>query len=147
MLQNKLIKSTNNLNKQNKINKILVFGNNLIKGDSLTFNLIPKLQKIYQDIKFKEFDPTENLEGEIQNRSLFILDVAKGIKDLKILNIFDLDNLELSIYSMHDFDLAYNIKLLKKLEKLKHITIIAIPPNIKETEALIKIKKAIEFLR
>ena len=36
---------------------------------------------------------------------------------------------------MHDFDLSYNLKLLKKIGKLKEVEIIGVPENMNEKEA------------
>jgi len=108
--------------------KILVFGNILFEKDNLALKLISKLQRSFPKIEFKEFDPTENLEKEIENKCLNILDVAEGISKVKVLNFNDIGKLEIiKSCSMHDFDLAYNLKLLKKIKKLKNVKIIAVP--------------------
>ncbi len=114
--------------------KILVFGNPLVEKDNLVLKLISKLREKFPDIEFKEFDPTENLEKEIENGKLFILDVAEEIKKVKIIK--DIEKLEfIKSCSMHDFDLAYNLKLLKKIGKLKEVEIIIVPQNMNEKEA------------
>ena len=106
--------------------KILVFGNPLVEKDNLALKLLPKLRKEFPQIEFKEFDPTENLEAEIENKKLFILDVVEGIN--KVILIKDINKLQTNkIYSMHDFDLGYNLKLLKKVGKLKEVEIIGVP--------------------
>ena len=37
--------------------------------------------------------------------------------------------------SLHDFDMAYFLKLMKQLGKLESVRIIAIPPSLAEAEA------------
>ena len=124
--------------------KILVFGNLLVDRDNLALKLIPKLQQAFNNIEFKEFDPAESLENEIENKTLTILDVAEGIKEVVVLGFDDIDKLENDkVFSMHDFDLAYNLKLLKKMELLDDIKIIAIPNKMDEGEALSQIKNFI----
>ncbi len=119
--------------------KILVFGNLLTKQDNLALKLLPKLRELFPDIEFKEFDPTENLEAEIENKKLSILDVVQGINNVTIIR--DIEQLSQNkVYSMHDFDLAYNLKLLKKIGKLKEIEIIGLPQNISEGEAISQIQ-------
>lgn len=114
--------------------KLLVFGNPLVEEDNLTLKLIPRLRKEFHEIEFKEFDPTENLESEVEQGKLTILDVAQGIKKVKIVK--DIDKLELiKSCSMHDFDLAYNLKLLKKIGKLKKVEIIAVPMGMGKEES------------
>ncbi|MBU3924134.1 MAG: hypothetical protein KJ592_04405 [Nanoarchaeota archaeon] len=123
--------------------KILIFGNPLLKQDSLPIKLLPKLKVIYPNIEFKEIDPTENLEFEGPN--LTILDTAIGINKVTLLT--SLEKIKTNkIYSMHDFDLALNLKLLKKIGKLKDIKIIAIPSTITEEKAIQDISNIINKL-
>lgn len=126
--------------------KILVFGNLLEEKDNLALKLIPNLHEKFPEIEFKEFDPTESLENEIEKKELIILDVAEGIKEVKLVE--DIDKLEtIGKYSMHDFDLAYNLKLLKKIGKLKRVKIIAVPMEMDEEEAFNKIRAILEKQR
>jgi Ni,Fe-hydrogenase maturation factor len=119
--------------------KILVFGNPLVKQDNLALRLIPWLQKEFPHDDFKEFDPTENLEAEIENGKLAILDVAEGIE--KVIVIEDIDKLELiKSCSMHDCDLAFNLKLLKKIGKLKGVKIIGLPMEMSEEIAIKEVR-------
>jgi Ni,Fe-hydrogenase maturation factor len=123
--------------------KILVFGNPMVEKDSLAIKMIPKLKKQFSksDFDFVEFDSSEDLHK--QGRNLIILDVAQGIEKIEIIE--DLDHLSVGrVYSMHDFDLAYNLKLLKKIGLLDSIKIIAIPQDMAEDEAFEGVKKMLE---
>ncbi len=113
--------------------KILVFGNPLVKEDALALQIMPQLQELFPEIEFKEFDPTESLENEGEH--LKILDVAKGIDKITVLD--DLNHLQLDkVYSMHDFDLGYSLKLLKKMGFIKTVKILCLPMNFPEEEAI-----------
>ena len=115
--------------------KILVFGNKLVEKDNLALKIMPKLQELFPEIQFKEFDPTESLEKETENKNLNIIDVAEGINKVRIIN--NLNQLEtIKPYSMHDFDLAYNLKLLKKINLIDNVNIICIPIKMQEQEAI-----------
>jgi len=124
--------------------KILVFGNPLVQEDSLAIKVSEKLKKLLPGVEFKEFDSAENLEEEGKN--LLILDVAKGIDRVQIIN--GVENYQSgNIYSLHDFDLAMTLKLLKKMKKIDSVCVIAIPFDysfakaFKETEnAILKLK-------
>ena len=49
----------------------------------------------------------------------------------------DLEKIEQSkIYSMHDFDLSITLKLLKKINAIDSVRIIAIPPDYVEEKAV-----------
>lgn len=116
--------------------KIIVFGNPLVRGDSLPLNILPKLRKRFPELEFVVADPSESLE--IDCDELWILDSAEGIEDVTILD--DVSGLDLpSRFSVHDYDLALDLKLLSKLGKLGKLKIIAVPMEMKEKEALRKI--------
>ena len=119
--------------------RILIFGNILIDKDNLALKLIPKLKKNFPEIEFKEFDPTESLENEIENGGLRIIDVAEGIDKVQLIE--NIEQLERNrLFSMHDFDLAYNLKLLDKIDRVKKIKIICIPMGYNEKEAFNQIQ-------
>ena len=123
--------------------KILVFGNPLLKQDSLPIKLLPKLRQLYPNIEFLEIDPVENLDK--QGKHLTIIDTIQNINKITIIE--NLDQLHTNkIYSMHDFDLALNLKLLKKLNIIESVKIIGIPMNISEDEALNQLSKPISTL-
>ncbi|OGH77935.1 MAG: hypothetical protein A2469_03145 [Candidatus Magasanikbacteria bacterium RIFOXYC2_FULL_40_16] len=112
---------------------IYIFGNPLLDFDNLPIQLQPELEKIFPDINFVAMDPNENLRPE--NKELIIIDTAVGIDHVTILD--DIDKIELSPqYSLHDYDLGFNLKLLKKLGQLEKITIFCVPPDINKKQAL-----------
>jgi Ni,Fe-hydrogenase maturation factor len=120
--------------------KILVFGNPLLKQDSLPLKILPKLKQKFPNIEFLEIDPTEDLDKQGEN--LIILDTVDKIKKITIIN--SIEKLHANkIYSMHDFDLALNLKLLKKLNIIKSVKIIGIPMKINEDEILKQISNYI----
>lgn len=123
--------------------RILVFGNPLVQEDSGAIELVPELKKLFPHIEYKELDAAENIEEE--GRNLTILDVAQGIEKVTVLE--DLSILEAAPqYSMHDFDLALTLKLLKKMKKIDSVRIIAIPINYEKKKAIDEIKKAIRSI-
>jgi len=125
--------------------KILVFGNPLSEKDNLALKLLPKLKKKFPNIEFKEIDPSESLESEIEQEKLFALDVVHGINKIKIIK--DIEQLKTNkIYTMHDFDLALNLKLLKKVGKLKEIEIIGVPVKMNEREVIKKISTYLHLI-
>ena len=121
--------------------KVLVFGNPLLENDSLPLELLPELRDKFPNIEFKEIDPTEDLEK--QGRHLVILDSVEGIDEVIILD--SIEQLHANkIYSMHDFDLAYNLKLLKKIGKVDSVKIIGVPMGGDREKILNGIKELIE---
>ena len=121
--------------------KILVFGNPLVKKDSLPLKLLNKLRKKFPDIEFKEFDAVEDLEKE--GEELTIIDSVEGIEEVMLIK--NIDSIKTSkIYSMHDFDLGYMLKILKNMNKIKKIRIFGIPMGMKQEEALNQLIKLIK---
>ncbi len=104
---------------------IYVCGNPLVKEDSLPLRILPALQKRFPDINFVEFEPTEDLPKE---DNLIIIDTVINAKDVMLID--DIDKfVQTKALSLHDFDLGLNLKLAKKLGRLKSVKIIGVPPN------------------
>lgn len=120
--------------------KFLVFGNALLRQDSLPLRLLSRLRARFPEIEFKEFDPNENIESE--GRNLNIIDTVEGIK--KVTMITSIDRIQSpKIYSMHDFDLGYSLKLLKKLGYLDSVRIFGIPMGASEGKAFKQLEREI----
>lgn len=118
-----------------KRRKILVFGNLIVKEDSLPLRILPKLRKRFPEIQFIEADPTELLD---YNGDFWILDTAEGIDDVIIFN--DISKLTPPRrVGVHDYDLALDLKLLSKLGKLEKVRIIALPIEMEHKEAFRKV--------
>lgn len=117
--------------------QILFFGNPLIEKDALILKIIPRLREKFFEIEFLETDPTEDLTKS--GRNLKIIDVVEGINEVRLLSLNNLKNFDKliinNVFSMHDFDLGYNLKLLKKLNLINSVKIICIPINMDEEEA------------
>jgi Ni,Fe-hydrogenase maturation factor len=118
---------------------IYVFGNPLVKEDSSPLKLIEELKKEFPSLQFKEFDTVEDLELE---KELNIIDTVKGINKVELIE--DIDKIITDkIYSLHDFDLGYNLKLLKKMKMIDKVRIFGIPMKINEKEAFEQLRKVI----
>jgi Ni,Fe-hydrogenase maturation factor len=107
----------------------------------LPIKLAPELQKKFPEIDFVVTDPNENLKPE--NSELYIIDTVRGIKKVEI--ITDLNKIQLNrIYSAHDFDLGFNLKLLQKIGKLNKVVIFGVPSKTKKQKALEQIASKIK---
>ena len=108
---------------------VFCFGNEFIKEDGFAKELIKGL-----NIENINFIPCKGIDdvfdiilSKDQNR-IIILDVVKGTK--KPLIIKGADNLRSNkLYSLHDFDVSYFLKLASSLGRIKkdNITIIGVP--------------------
>jgi Ni,Fe-hydrogenase maturation factor len=108
--------------------KIYVFGNPLVKEDSLPLKILPDLKKLFPQIKFQIVDPNENFppKGE---KDLIILDTVIGIKKPMILDPADFIKKKKTPVSPHDYDLLFHLFLLKKTKKINEVLIIGVPQN------------------
>jgi Ni,Fe-hydrogenase maturation factor len=122
--------------------KIYVAGNKLVEEDNLPLRILPLLRKEFPDTIFEELDPSENLPAE----DLIIVDTVAGIKDVELFSSLDSFSSN-KIYSPHDYDLFFELKLNEKLGKLKKIKIIGIPPSLKEAEAFERVKDEIRKIK
>ncbi len=122
------------------MNKILVFGNPYLKGDNLAIRVAKKLK--IKDFELVKCSNPDDLLNHDLNTSI-ILDVAKGIEQVTLFD--DIDSLEFSvIFSLHDFDLSYFLKLLKETGKLEKVNIIGIPQMYDEESAVAEVKKLVK---
>jgi Ni,Fe-hydrogenase maturation factor len=119
---------------------VLCFGNKFIEMDSLPLILYKKLKNKIPSVEFVHCESPNEIMDYADYDNVFILDTVKGIRDVSI--ICDLDLLkERKIFTSHDFDLGFFLKVLNSIKKMKNIKIIGIPTSYKEDEAEKKVKK------
>jgi Ni,Fe-hydrogenase maturation factor len=122
--------------------KVSVFGNPDLKGDSLVVKMVPRLKKRFPEVEFKIEDPSEGLKPPVEGEWI-ILDVAVGIDKVRVFE--DLDKLVTEKrVSLHDYDVAMELKLLKKLGKIGELKIVAVPVKASEEEIVNKLDKVID---
>jgi len=120
--------------------EVFVSGNIFHKNDSVPLRMINDLREEFVNIDFKEFDAAEDLE--FKGKNLVIIDTVKGIEEICVTE--GIENFENSpTYTLHDFDLGFSLKLLRKLGKLEKIIIIGIPDNIEKRSALNGVKRVL----
>lgn len=100
---------------------IFVFGNELVDEDSNAIKISSMLKG-----KF-DFIHTNRPESLLNtNEETIILDVAKGID--KVVIITDIDKFKSNnIVSLHDFDLGFFLKVIKKINPKRKFKIICVP--------------------
>lgn len=116
--------------------KISVFGNPDLKDDNAGIKLIPWLKKKYPKAEIKIEDPSGGMIPPKAGEWL-IVDVCQGVKTMT--EFEDLDQFEtVRRVSVHDYEVATELKLLKKLGKIKKLKIIAVPRGIIPKQVLRK---------
>ncbi len=118
--------------------KIFVFGNEFFEGDEVAKNLAKQINNSNFEFIFAE-SPNEILNAE---KDLIILDVVKGINEVKLLENIDDLVLENSV-TCHDLDLGFYLKLMKSTGKITTVKIIALPYGNYNYD---KLKKDVELI-
>lgn len=127
------------------IDKILVFGNRLVKKDTLALKLIPFLKKEFPQIEFKEFDSIEDIQNE--GSVIYIIDTVEDIANVIIISNIDQIEVPNNFYTIHDMDLGYMLKLMKKVNMIERVIIFGIPMNgISKMKILNQLKEKIRSI-
>jgi len=122
---------------------IYVFGNPDVSYDTIALSVAKRLRRQMQKVHFIIHNPHEDLAP--QERDLIIMDCAQGIK--KVVLIEDLDALALTpSATLHDFDITFQLKLLKKIGKIDTVKIIAIPQDMDVSLACKQVKEILHRL-
>ena len=107
--------------------KVYVFGNKDLGLDNKALAAQKKLGAIFPQIEFIEVEPNADLPFE-PDEHVYIMDTVEGIGEPELIEDSDLDKLiNTNSVSVHDFDLGFQLKYLKKLGKLGNVTIIGLP--------------------
>lgn len=118
--------------------KVYVFGNEDFKEDNLAFEVAKKLKCTVDNVQFIIVKPNEDLPFA-DEENVVLMDTVLGIDRVKVLTEKDLDKIVLSPKNtVHDFDLSFQLRYLKKLEKIKKVKIIALPQKRKINYGLIQ---------
>jgi Ni,Fe-hydrogenase maturation factor len=117
---------------------VYVFGNDHVAEDNRAIEVARKLEGAIERVSFVFVGPNEDVPFADEPR-VFILDTVQGIEDVALVEGEEIDTLVLSPRgSVHDFDLAFQLRYLKKLGKLGDVTVIGMPQEGEVDHLLIK---------
>ena len=106
---------------------VYVFGNEYVAEDNKAIEAARELEDTVEGTSFVFGRPNEDVPFVDEPR-VVILDTVQGIQNVVLIEGDGLDGLVLSPRgSVHDFDLAFQLRYLKKLGKLGEFTILGIP--------------------
>lgn len=107
--------------------KVYVFGNEDVAEDRRALDVAEKLAGTLEGVSFVPVKPNEDVPFANEKR-VVVLDTVQGIRDVALIDGENIDKLVLSPRgSVHDFDLAFQLRYLKKIDKLGEVTIVGIP--------------------
>ena len=105
--------------------RVYVFGNEHVAEDRRAIEVAGELEDAVEGISFAFVSPNEDVPF-VDERRVVILDTVQGLQDVALIEGFD-DLILSPRGSVHDFDLAFQLRYLKKLGRLGEVAIIGIP--------------------
>jgi Ni,Fe-hydrogenase maturation factor len=117
---------------------VYVFGNEYVAEDKRAIEVARELEGTIEGISFVFVNPNEDAPF-VNERHVVILDTVQGISEVALVEGVEIATLILSPRgSVHDFDLAFQLRYLKKLGKLGDVTVIGVPQEGEVDHLLIK---------
>jgi hypothetical protein len=117
---------------------VYVFGNECVAEDKRAIEVARELEGAIDGISFVFVNPNEDAPF-VNERHVVILDTVQGLRDVALVEGEGTDGLILSPRgSVHDFDLAFQLRYLEKLNRLGEVTLIGIPHEGEVDHLLIK---------
>jgi Ni,Fe-hydrogenase maturation factor len=117
---------------------VYVFGNEYVAEDKRAIEVARELEGTIEGISFVFVNPNED-DPFVNERHVVILDTVQGISEVALVEGVEIATLVLSPRgSVHDFDLAFQLRYLKKLGKLGDVTVIWVPQEGEVDYLLIK---------
>lgn len=106
---------------------VYVFGNEDVPEDRRAIEVAERLVDTLEDVSFILVRPNEDVPFANERR-VVVLDAVQGTRDVTLIEGSAIDRLVMSPRgSVHDFDLAFQLRYLKKIGKLGEVTIVGIP--------------------
>jgi Ni,Fe-hydrogenase maturation factor len=107
--------------------KVYVFGNEYVAEDTRAIEVARELEGTLDGISFVFVDTNADVPF-VDEQRVVILDTVQGTPDVALLEGGRIDELILSPRgSVHDFDLAFQLRYLKRLGKLGDVAVVGIP--------------------
>jgi Ni,Fe-hydrogenase maturation factor len=116
---------------------VYVFGNKYVQEDKRAIEVASELEDTVEDISFVLVKPNEDVPF-VDEPQVVILDTVLGIQEV----VVEGEGIEALLLSprgsVHDFDLAFQLRYLRELGKLGEVTVIGIPQEREVDYLLIK---------
>jgi hypothetical protein len=109
--------------------EVYVFGNAGVFEDRKALEVARRLEGTLKGVSFVFVAPNEDVPfaGEVR---VVILDTVGGIRDVALISGDESDGFVLSPRgTVHDFDLAFQLKYLRKIGRLGEVIVVGIPQD------------------
>ena len=107
--------------------KVYFFGNEYVAEDKRAIEVARELEGAVDGISFVFVGPNDDVPF-VDERRVVILDTVQGIREVTLVEGEEVDDFIMAPRgSVHDFDLAFQLRYLKKLNRLGEVSLISIP--------------------
>jgi hypothetical protein len=107
--------------------EVYVFGDKDVPGDEGAIEVAERLEGAVEGVSFVFVEPNEDVPFVGEER-VVILDSVHGMREVVLLSGDDIDRFALPPRTtVHDFDLAFQLKYLKKIGRLGEVYVVGIP--------------------
>jgi hypothetical protein len=107
--------------------KVYVFGNRDVHEDARAIEIAEGLEGAVEGVSFVFVRPNEDVPFADEGR-VVILDTVHGIRGVALISSDDVDRFARPPRgTVHDFDLAFQLKYLKKIGRLGEVYVVGIP--------------------
>jgi len=107
--------------------KVYVFGNDDVPEDATAIEVAQGLEGAVDGVSFAFVEPNEDVPFVDEER-VVILDSVHGMREVALLSGDDIDRFAPPPRgTVHDFDLAFQLKYLKKIGRLGEVYVVGIP--------------------
>ena len=107
--------------------KVYVFGNLEVPQDGRALEVAQRLRGAVPGVWFVSVEPNEDLPF-VDEESVVILDTVVGLEGVSLIPDCEIEPLTLPPRgTVHDFDLAFQLKYLKKIGRLGEVHLVGIP--------------------
>jgi Ni,Fe-hydrogenase maturation factor len=107
--------------------RVYLFGNEYVAEDKRAIEVARELEGAVDSISFVLVGPNEDVPF-VDERRIVILDTVQGIREVTLVEGDEVDGFILAPRgSVHDFDLAFQLRYLKKLNRLGEVSLIGVP--------------------
>jgi hypothetical protein len=109
--------------------KVYVFGNKDVPGDAAAIEVAEGVGGAADGVSFVFVEPNEDVPF-VEEERVVVLDVVRGIREVALISGDDIDRFAPPPRaSVHDFDLAFQLKYLKKIGRLGEVHVVGIPQD------------------
>jgi hypothetical protein len=107
--------------------KVYVFGNEDAPEDTKAIEAAERLDGTMDGVSFVFVEPNEDLPFAGEG-SVVILDTVQGIQNVRVIEGDRVEDfIPSSRGTVHDFDLSFQLRYLRKIGKLEDVTIVGVP--------------------